>query len=93
MTGREVTDVVDGLSNTVMIFETESSKAVHWMSPEDASEDMFAAVDPKSKTAHTGGRQASMADGSVRFLSSSIPKDQLRGLATIDGGETLKDWN
>lgn len=91
--GRMKSDVVDGLSNTVMIFETEPSKTVHWMCPEDASEEMFVAVDPVSKTAHKSGRNACMADGSVRFLSSSIPNDQLRGLATIDGRETLSDSN
>ncbi len=92
-TGRMKTEVVDGLSNTVMVFETEPSKTVHWMCPEDASEDMFAAVDPKSKNAHKSGRNACIADGSVRFLSSSIPNDQLRGLATIDGRETPYDSN
>ena len=91
--GRMMTEIVDGLSNTVMIFETEPSKSVHWMCPEDASEDMFVAAGPKSKTAHTGGRFAGMADGSVRFLSLSVPEDQLRGLASIDGREAPYDSN
>lgn len=92
-TGRMLAEIVDGLSNTVMIFETEPSKAVHWMCPEDASEDMFVSVDPKSKTAHTGGRHACMADGAVQFLSLTIPKEKLSGLASIDGGEAHYDSN
>lgn len=91
--GRLLNEIVDGLRNTVMIFETEPSKAVHWMCPEDASEDMFVAAGPKSKTAHTGGRFAGMADGSVQFLSLSIPADQLRQQASIDGRETPYDSN
>jgi len=85
---RWLTDVVDGTSNTVMIFETEPAKAIHWMCPQDASEDVFVASDPKSKTAHAGGRLACMADGSVRYLSLSIPKVELHALATIDGRES-----
>lgn len=90
---RKLKDVVDGLNNTAMVFETEPSKAVHWMCPEDASEDVFVAADPKSKTAHQHGRNACMADGSVQFLSLNISKNVLRGLATIDGHETPHDSN
>ncbi len=86
--GRAFTEIVDGLSNTVMVFEIEPSKAEHWMCPEDASEDIFVSVDPKSKTAHQNGRHACMADGSVQFLSFNASKDVMRGLATIDGRET-----
>ena len=85
--GRAFTEIVDGLSNTVMVFETEPSQAVHWMCPEDASEDTFVAADSKSKTAHQYGRNACMGDIGVQFLSRDTSKDVLRGLATIDGRE------
>ena len=91
--GRMFAEIVDGSSNTVMVFETEPSKAVHWMCPEDASEDVFVAADPKSKTAHQHGRNACMADGSVQFLSLNISKNVLRGLATIDGREASFESN
>lgn len=91
--GRELKDIVDGLNNTIMVFETEPSKAVHWMCPEDASEEVFVAPAPKSKTAHQFGRSACMADGSVKFLSITASKDMLRGLATIDGREAPFDSN
>ena len=91
--GRMFSEIVDGLNNTVIVVETEPSKATHWMSPEDANEDMFVAVDPKSKTAHQNGRNACMADGSVLFLSVDASRDALRGIATIDGREVPYDSN
>jgi len=85
--GRAFTEVVDGLSNTVMVFEADSLQAVHWMSPQDASEDTFISSNSKSKTSHADGRNACMADGSVRFLSNSAARDILQSLATVDGHE------
>jgi type II secretory pathway pseudopilin PulG len=91
--GRMFTEIVDGLSNTVILFETEPSKAVHWMCPEDASENVFVSADPNSKTAHQNGRYICKADGSVQFFSINTSKDILRGLATIDGREVPPDSN
>ena len=85
--GRAFTEVVDGLSNTVMVFEADSLQAVHWMSPQDSSEDTFISSDSKSKTSHANGRNACMADGSVQFLSNNASRDMLQSLATVDGNE------
>ena len=38
-------------------------------------------------SAHSGGVQFAMTDGSVRFISDSIPLDVFRALATRAGGE------
>ena len=85
--GRAFTEVVDGLRNTVMVVEADALQAVHWMSPQDASEDTFISSDSKSKTSHANGRNACMADGSVQFLSNSTARDTLQSLATVDGNE------
>jgi prepilin-type processing-associated H-X9-DG protein len=37
-------------------------------------------------TPFPGGRNVAMADGSVRFLSTSLPADQLRNLVTRNDG-------
>lgn len=41
---------------------------------------------------HAGGGHFSMADGSVRFISSSINANTLDALATRDGGETVGEF-
>jgi prepilin-type N-terminal cleavage/methylation domain-containing protein/prepilin-type processing-associated H-X9-DG protein len=41
---------------------------------------------------HTGGFNAALCDGSVRFVTSSIDLTILMDLATIAGGETPKDY-
>ncbi len=85
--GRAITEFVDRLSDTVVVYEAEPSQAVHWMSPEDADEKMFLSSNGKSKSSHEGGRHALFADGHVQFLSSKISEEILSGMITIDGGE------
>jgi prepilin-type N-terminal cleavage/methylation domain-containing protein/prepilin-type processing-associated H-X9-DG protein len=41
---------------------------------------------------HTGGAQALLADGSVRFLSENISGAVLVGLVTLQGGEVLGEF-
>lgn len=41
---------------------------------------------------HVGGAQFAMADGAVRFISENIDQDLLRGLGSINGGETIDDF-
>ena len=82
--GRRLAEIVDPMSETVLVYEAEPSQAVHWMSPHDADEAMFTRSDEKSTTTHANGRNACFVDGSVRFLSSQIPKETLREFMTIN---------
>jgi prepilin-type processing-associated H-X9-DG protein len=41
---------------------------------------------------HPSGANAAFADGSVRFLSSSIDPQTLRGLTTTAGNEVVQDY-
>jgi prepilin-type processing-associated H-X9-DG protein len=42
---------------------------------------------------HTGGVNAALADGSVRFINESTPIAVLRALTTRSGNESLpSDW-
>jgi len=43
-------------------------------------------------SAHAGGSQVLLADGSVHFLSANIDMDTLRVLATRDDGRVLGEW-
>jgi prepilin-type processing-associated H-X9-DG protein len=38
---------------------------------------------------HPGGANTALFDGSVRFLSNSIPKETLKALGTCNGGERV----
>jgi hypothetical protein len=41
---------------------------------------------------HTGGVQAVMGDGSVRFLSENMSAAVLVGVITLNGGEVVGDF-
>jgi hypothetical protein len=41
---------------------------------------------------HTGGIHGLLADGSVRFISASVPLDALQWLCSKAGGEVLPDF-
>ena len=83
--------ITDGLTNTLMV--VEANDAVPWTKPDDLP------FDPAKHgrgngllgagSAHRGGFNAAFADGSVRFISSSISQDVLRALITRSGGEVI----
>ena len=41
---------------------------------------------------HTGGAQAALADGSVRFISADTDPNILKALLTVDGKEPVADY-
>ena len=45
-----------------------------------------------ARSKHTGGVNASLADGGVRFVSQDVAVDVWRGLSTTQGGETVGDY-
>jgi prepilin-type processing-associated H-X9-DG protein len=89
-TGQDVAiaSITDGTSNTIMI--TESKDAVPWTKPDDLAFDPQAAPSLYGAgSAHPGGFNCGFADGSVRFIKSSINAIVFRALITRNGGEVI----
>lgn len=84
--GVEVREVLDGPSGTLMVAETE--RAIPWTRPDDPRYKPGGPL-PRFGGGHPGGFHAVLADGTVRFLTSRIAPDILRGLLTRDGNEIL----
>ncbi|QDS96415.1 hypothetical protein FF011L_52250 [Roseimaritima multifibrata] len=85
--GSQMQSVTDGISNTILLTEVDTSQAVPWMSPEDIDLATYLAVTASSQHNHPGGSNTLLADGSVRFVASEIDEETLKGMVTKDNGE------
>jgi prepilin-type processing-associated H-X9-DG protein len=81
-------DVVDGLSNTLMVMEGNASSQVPWTAPDHLEIDD---ADPLAsfRSARPGGFNAAFGDGSVRFIVDTIDIDIFRALLTRAGLEQV----
>ena len=89
---RSITEVTDGLTNTMMVIEAPVDESVHWMEPGDADDRLVLALSAESSVAHFGGVPVLMADIQVRFLGSDFDHDVLQALMTINGGEVQPEF-
>ena len=87
-----LSDITDGSSNTLLVLETAPQDSVPWMSPHDASRQYFVDIQQDSETAHSGGTQATLCDGSVQYVSDTIEESVRIGLVTIAGGEHVAEF-
>jgi prepilin-type processing-associated H-X9-DG protein len=86
-------EITDGTSNTIMAIEVAGS-GISWMEPRDMTVDeAIAYITNPSATGqqhvHPGGVNVAMADGSVRFVSSSISPQVLQSMLTRDDGQRV----
>src|SRR5262245_2162129 len=83
-------DVVDGLSNTLMVREASRAN-IPWMKPVDVDVTAHPSMgDPDGFSSdHAGGVQFLMADGAVRYIAQAINGQTLQALFTRDGGEPV----
>lgn len=86
--GTSFRDVLDGLSNTILV--VEAKEAVPWTKPDDIELPKDAPVlRDKIGSSHPGGFSALLADGSVKFLKLTINPETLLKLLTINGNEVI----
>lgn len=88
--GMKLTEIKDGTSNTIILLETNPSRAVFWTRPEDYAAEQ---KDLLAGLGHPGlkGFHAGFADGAVRWISEGIPLETLRALLTAAGDDPV-DW-
>ena len=87
--GIAISEITDGTSNTIMTVEVPDESAVVWTKPDDFAYDETNPL--KGLTGmRPGGFNAGFADGSVRFIASSIDPAVLKALFTRNGGEAAR---
>ena len=88
---RKMLDITDDTSTIITVIDAAPEHAVHWMSPEDISEDTLMSYDSDTVANHSGIVQAAFLDGHVKAISLDIDRETLRALLTIAGGEKLDE--
>jgi hypothetical protein len=85
-------DFPDGTANTILLVEAGDDQAVVWTRPDDLKYNP--AQPEKGLGGHfAGGFLVALADGTARFVPSTISKKTLEGAFTRSGGEVLgPDW-
>jgi hypothetical protein len=82
-------EITDGTSNTIWIYETSDSKAVHWMEPTDGSIQDFQNEVTSMLPKPVPGTVCGLVDGSVTFLPNSTSPADIEAFATRDGSEMV----
>ncbi len=92
---RFIQDVTDGISNTLMLVESESART-HWMAPQDLGYDEVVPVTSMGgtmllETQHTGVAVGVFVDGHTHCLNSACQAEKLKGVMTVNGNETVDE--
>lgn len=80
---RSISEITGNPSETLMIIEVNSERSVHWMSPQDADEELVLNFGPNSKLPHKDGVHGAFLDGRVRIISSETPAADLLNWISI----------
>lgn len=84
-------DVTDGTMNTLMVVTTAES--VPWTKPDEVPYEPKGKLPRLARFFGDAGSSAAFADGSVRFLSPTVPEATLRALITRAGNEQVRDFD
>ena len=89
---RSFSDITDGTSNTILVLEAPAPLSVPWMSPQDADEALLNTIRSSEQQNHMGGFQVALADGSARFISSTIDEATFTALLTIANDDVAAEF-
>ena len=84
---RKLDEITDSTSLTLIVIEVAPDRAVHWMSPKDASEQDVIDFAKVAQLSHPNGTVAAYVDGHTGLLSKNIKPEVLRALISIAGGD------
>ncbi|MDZ4818135.1 MAG: DUF1559 domain-containing protein [Planctomycetota bacterium] len=89
-----ISQIRDGLSKTLIVAEDTFFYDAQWINGRNLFDQAYAinaaqGTDNEIGSAHTGGAQGVMADGSVHFLSEELNKQILAALCTRARGEVV----
>lgn len=87
---RTTKEVTDQHSTTIMVVENSGEK-IHWMEPRDLQFDSMSFVvnSPHGVSSKYLAPAVIMLNNSLRRLEANLPKQVLRALLTVDGGESI----
>jgi len=89
--GIQVKDITDGTSRTLLVVESHQSSFA-WSEPRDLDITTLGQAATGPSSAHPGGFQAVLADGSVRFITKSLAPEVFRALTTPRGNDTVGEF-
>jgi type II secretory pathway pseudopilin PulG len=84
---RNLSEITDGHDLTLMVMEVAADRAVHWMSPSDATEQELLDLGSVPRLPHPGGAHAACVSGRVQFLKGDSTTARLRALISIAGND------
>ncbi|HEX5102551.1 MAG TPA: DUF1559 domain-containing protein, partial [Pirellulaceae bacterium] len=82
---QNIASLKDGTANTLFMIEAKST-GINWAEPRDFDASQPVPLPPGN---HPRVNLGAFFDGSVKAISSDMPPEDVRALATRDGGETV----
>ena len=90
---RRFSEITDGRDKTAIICNVNFERAVHWMSPHDASVESILEYSLDSQMQYFDAFGVGFCDSSVRWVPLHLEEKETRALLTIAGGEAVNfDW-